>query len=329
LHSLFTSKSVMVSLAMQTSLAQSPIPFIPGPISDHALKALRISEGRYRRLFECARDGILLLNSDTGQIEDVNPYLVEMLGYSHTEFLGKKLWEVGAFEDIAHSREMFSALQTKGYVRYEDLPLRTVTGAEIAVEFVSNAYDCEGIKVIQCSIRDITERKKLEEALHHLAFHDPLTQLPNRRLLLDRLTQAMQTSKRQKHYMAVLCLDLNGFKELNDAHGHDVGDQLLMAVAHRLRQVVRDSDSVARRGTDEFVVVLEDLGEATGQAEDYAASIAKKIRRALSSEYTFGDIRYRGSCCVGVKVFSGDGDPVQILKEADMAMHADQRSPAA
>jgi diguanylate cyclase (GGDEF)-like protein/PAS domain S-box-containing protein len=311
---------------MNTSVASSALPSIPAPISDIALKALRISEKRYRRLFECARDGILLLNSDTGQIEDVNPCLIEMLGYSHAEFLGKKLWEVGAFEDIAHSREMFSALQTKGYVRYEDLPLRTVTGAEIAVEFVSNAYDCEGVKVIQCSIRDITERKKLDAALQHLAFLDPLTQLPNRRLLLDRLAQAMQTSKRQNNYMAVLCLDLKDFKELNDAHGHDVGDQLLMAVAHRLRQVVRDSDSVARRGGSEFVVILEDLGKATAQAESCVASIARKIRRALSAEYAFGDLRYQGSCFLGVKVFVGEGNPVRILSEADMAMHADQRS---
>jgi PAS domain S-box-containing protein len=87
--------------------------------------ALRISESRYRRLFETARDGILLLNADTAQIEDVNPYLIEMLGYSHAEFLGKKLWEVGAFADRAESKEMFAELQAKGYVRYDDLPLKT------------------------------------------------------------------------------------------------------------------------------------------------------------------------------------------------------------
>src|SRR5450830_1902127 len=129
-------------------------------LSNRALKALRVSESRYRRLFETARDGILLLNADTAQIEDVNPYLIEMLGYSHSQFLGKKLWEVGTFVDIAQSKEMFVKLQTKGYVRYEDLPLRTIAGAKIAVEFVSNTYDCEGTKVIQCNIRNITERKR-------------------------------------------------------------------------------------------------------------------------------------------------------------------------
>ena len=123
---------------------------------DPAQERLRISESRYRRLFETARDGILLLNADTAQIEDVNPYLIEMLGYSHAEFLGKKLWEVGAFADIAQSKEMFTELQDKGYVRYADLPLKTRAGKKIAVEVVANSYDCEGVKVIQCNIRDNT-----------------------------------------------------------------------------------------------------------------------------------------------------------------------------
>jgi PAS domain S-box-containing protein len=139
---------------------------------DAASLALRVSESRYRRLFEAAQDGILLLNSGTAQIEDVNPYLIHMLGYSHAEFLGRKLWEVGPFADVAQSKDMFTQLQTAGYVRYDDLPLKTKAGASIAVEFVSNAYDCEGVRVIQCNIRNITERKRDAEELdrhrHHL-----------------------------------------------------------------------------------------------------------------------------------------------------------------
>jgi PAS domain S-box-containing protein len=137
-----------------------------------ARDALRVSESRYRRLFEAARDGILLLNADTAQIEDVNPYLIEMLGYSHAELLGKKLWEVGPFSDAAESKEAFAQLQVTGYLRYDDLPLKTKTGTQVAVEFVSNAYDCEGVRVIQCNIRDITQRKRdaaeLEDHRNHL-----------------------------------------------------------------------------------------------------------------------------------------------------------------
>jgi len=133
------------------------------------IESLRASESRYRRLFETARDGILLLNADTGQIEDVNPYLIEMLGYTHAEFLGRKLWEVGTFADVPNSKEMFREVQVNGYVRYEDLPLRTRSGVRVDVEFVSNSYDCDGVKVIQCNIRDITERKQADDRIRRLS----------------------------------------------------------------------------------------------------------------------------------------------------------------
>ncbi len=137
-------------------------------ISASALSNLRVSESRYRRLFETARDGILILNADTAQIDDVNPYLVELLGYSHKEFLGKKLSDVGTFADTAENKELFEQLQTNGYVRYDDIPLKTKAGVNVPVEFVSSAYECDGITVIQCNIRDISLRKQVgaeQEAL--------------------------------------------------------------------------------------------------------------------------------------------------------------------
>ena len=121
-------------------------------------EALRISEARYRRLFETAQDGIVLLNAQTAQIEDVNPFLIELLGYPHEELLGKKLWDIGAFKDTALQKEAFVELQTKRYIRYDSLPLEAKDGRRIPVEFVSNLYDCEGINVIQCNIRDNTKR---------------------------------------------------------------------------------------------------------------------------------------------------------------------------
>lgn len=138
--------------------------------ADAALKAstdraLRISENRYRRLFETAKDGILLLNAETAQIEDANPFLIELLGYSHAELLGKKLWEIGAFKDASLSKEAFIELQEKGFIRYDDLPLVAKSGTVIYVEFVSNSYECEGMQVIQCNIRDNTKRHLGEIAL--------------------------------------------------------------------------------------------------------------------------------------------------------------------
>jgi PAS domain S-box-containing protein len=128
----------------------------------HAEGTLRVSEIRYRRLFEAAHDGILILDADSGEITDVNPFLTNLLGFSHAELLGKKLWEIGPLRDVFLSKAEFLELQTKGYVRYENLPLQTKAGKRVAVEFVSNVYLAGDQKVIQCNIRDITEQKQRE-----------------------------------------------------------------------------------------------------------------------------------------------------------------------
>jgi PAS domain S-box-containing protein len=127
--------------------------------------AMRASEIRYRRLFEAARDGILILDPTTRKITDANPFMSELLGYSHGELLGKELWEIGLLKDENASRSAFRELQKKHFIRYEDLPLQTKSGQRHEVEFVSNLYQENGHKVIQCNIRDITARKKTEEAL--------------------------------------------------------------------------------------------------------------------------------------------------------------------
>lgn len=131
--------------------------------------ALQISEARYRRLFETAQDGILILDADTGQITDVNPFLQEMLGYAREEFLGKRLWEIGPFKDIAATQTAFQELQSQGYIRYEDLPLERSDGRHMDVEFVSNVYRVDGQRVIQCNIRDITDRKQHEREIESVA----------------------------------------------------------------------------------------------------------------------------------------------------------------
>jgi PAS domain S-box-containing protein/putative nucleotidyltransferase with HDIG domain len=129
------------------------------------IQQLETSERRYRRLFETAQDGILILDADTAQIVDVNPFLVEMLGYSKEEFLGKKLWEVGAFKNIEEARSAFAKLQSEHYIRYEDMPLEAKDGRLISVEFVSNVYQVDHTNVIQCNIRDISARKNAERTM--------------------------------------------------------------------------------------------------------------------------------------------------------------------
>jgi diguanylate cyclase (GGDEF)-like protein/PAS domain S-box-containing protein len=138
---------------------------IPDTVADRALKALQVSERRFRLLFESALDGILLLNADTARIEDVNPNLIEMLGYPVAELVGKRLWDAGPFADLAKCNQMFFEMQGIGYARYEDLSLKTREGSTILVDLVSSAYDCDDIREIQCSVRDNTERKRADESL--------------------------------------------------------------------------------------------------------------------------------------------------------------------
>ena len=151
------------------------------------MQKLRDSELRYRRLFQAAQDGILILDAETGMIEDVNPYLIKMLGYSREEFVEKKLWEVGAFKDIEASKDAFEVLQENEYIRYEDLPLKTKDGRLIQVEFVSNVYLAGDEKIIQCNIRDITEHRRIIAALqgNEKKYHDLINQSPDGYFIIE------------------------------------------------------------------------------------------------------------------------------------------------
>ncbi len=168
-------------IAPETSLA--PRKYLKMPIKP----TLQDSELRYRRLFETAQDGILILDARTGMIEDVNPYLINMLGYSREEFVKKKLWEVGAFQDIEASKDAFEALQENEYIRYEDLPLKAKDGHLIQVEFVSNVYLVGDEKVIQCDVRDITEHRRIIAALqrNENKYHDLINQSPDGYFIIE------------------------------------------------------------------------------------------------------------------------------------------------
>jgi diguanylate cyclase (GGDEF)-like protein len=184
---------------------------------------------------------------------------------------------------------------------------------------------------VQVSWRDITERKRLEDQVRQLAFYDALTNLPNRRLLNDRLQQSIASSKRSGCYGALMFLDLDNFKPLNDTHGHVVGDLLLIEVAHRLKTCVREIDTVARFGGDEFVVMLSELSVDPARATAHASAVAQKIRAVLSENYQLSVTRDQASSTVvahhctvsvGVTVFTHhDGRADDFLTQADTAMY--------
>ena len=159
--------------------------------------SLKDSELRYRRLFEAAQDGILILDAETGMIENVNPYLIKMLAYSREEFVEKKLWEVGAFKDIEASQDAFEALKEHEYIRYDDLPLKTKDGRLIQVEFVSNVYLVGNKKVIQCNIRDITEHKRIIVALqeNEKKYRDLVNQSPDGIFIIGKSGNILTVNK--------------------------------------------------------------------------------------------------------------------------------------
>ena len=170
--------------------------------------------------------------------------------------------------------------------------------------------------------RDITERKKAEEAIQHIAFHDSLTGLPNRRLLTERMQQAFLSGDRSKEHGAVMFLDLDRFKHLNDTHGHDMGDQLLQEVARRLLANIRSVDTAARLGGDEFVVLINDLSAEPANALNHAKMVGNKILASLNQPYDLNGMLHITTPSIGVAVFSGNQiSPNEVLKQADAAMY--------
>ena len=283
------------------------------------------SELRYRRLFETAQDGILILDAKTGAITDVNPFLINLLGYSRDEFIGKKLWEVGAFKDIKASKDAFRILQKEKYIRYKDLPLLAKNGQIFPVEFISNVYMVGDEKVIQCNIRDfsehkqiLTELKRSESLLRELSVRDPLTDLFNRRYMEETLDRELSRESRINHPLGIIMLDLDNLKHFNDQFGHAAGDIILIELGKILLTLVRKEDFSSRIGGDEFVVVLPDTTKKVTQK-----------RAELFREKVHGiQIIFEGKMLEGITVSGGvaaypkDGnDSAAILKAADQALY--------
>ena len=202
-----------------------------------------------------------------------------------------------------------------------EFKIRTADTGELR-EIDSVAYLNKEDRILFGIIRDITERKHAEKTINRLAFFDQLTDLPNRTLLRDRLKQALANSQRSGSYGALLLIDLDYFKTLNDTLGHDMGDLLLKMVAQRLTECVREEDTVARQGGDEFVVMLVSLSESQREAASRIERVGRKIIAALNQTYELKSIPYRISPSIGVSVFLGQQDEADtLLKQADLAMY--------
>jgi len=286
------------------------------------VQKIRESELRYRRLFEAAQDGILIVNAETGMIDDVNPFLIQMLGYSREEFIQKRLWELGAFQDRGASKLAFEILQADTYIRYEDLPLKAKDGRLLQVEFVSNVYQVGSEKVVQCNIRNITERKEAQDALRAQALRDHLTGLFNRRYLEATLERELLRAAREQLTLGVIMLDVDDFKHFNDVYGHAAGDAILREVSRLLFEVVRGEDIPCRYGGDEIVVVLSGASlEVTHKRAELICNHVKQINIQFEGQNLEGII-----LSYGIAVFPKDGEEYSgIIRCADDALYLAKR----
>ncbi|HEX3139952.1 MAG TPA: diguanylate cyclase [Rhizobacter sp.] len=257
-----------------------------------------------------------------GQCVSVNDAFVALTGATREFLQAQNIFDLRALQGTGLLESCRAASAQNSPQRCE-VQFMTQFGKQVDVDCrVLPTQLNEGEPHLLFQAIDLTERRRHEAELRQLAFNDALTHLPNRRMLLDRLAQALRVSKRQKSHGALLFLDLDKFKQLNDTHGHEAGDLLLVEVARRLKQGIRETDLVARLGGDEFVVLLEGLGPEETQAGAHAALIAEKIRQSLGEEYALGEIRYRSSASTGIRLFVGDADDAdQIIKDADAAMY--------
>jgi len=299
--------------------------FLAHQMRRHA-KVLLQSEQRLllaASVFHSSQEGIWIAAPD-GKILEVNKAFTNITGYAANEAKGNtpRMLQAGR-HDAAFYAEMWETLtrtqewagevwsrRKNGDVYPEWLSITAVKGKYGAIAHYVG------------TISDISHRKAAQDEVSHLAYFDSITDLPNRRLLTDRLNQAITASARSGHTGALLFIDLDNFKNLNDSAGREKGDRLLKLAARRIVGCVRESDTVARFGGDEFVVMLQNLSQNAGEATAQARMVGEKILVALDHSYGFGSHRYHSTCSIGAALFSGDLEPPEeLLKQADLAMY--------
>lgn len=303
-------------------------------------KLISESEAKYRFLADNISDVIWIVNLENNRWEYMSPSVKKMLGYSVDEIMAQPMERTLTAKSAAdirgwidERRDMYVSGQDGTHVYTDEVEQLCSNGeplwTEVTTHFARNEHD----ELILLGVsRDISERKKAEEQIRNLAFYDTLTQLPNRRLLLDRFNLVISACKRNNRFAALMFIDLDNFKPLNDEHGHDVGDLLLIEVARRITGCIREVDTVARFGGDEFVVILNELDGDKAKSLKQAKGVSEKIRQVLGEPYRLavlqeGEVEprvveHRCTASIGVVLFNDHGVTQEdLLKLADAAMY--------
>lgn len=320
-------EGILVRLSVIHFIALGPYGFLimvtvmGATLSREMQQQLRSSEENFRSILRNASDGIHIVDGDGNVIEASNAFC-DMLGYSREEVIGMNMYQWEAQPTGADLRAEITKQLARPVRSQHEARHRRKDGSVFEAEVSGFPLVLGGRPVLFNSSRDITERKASERRIQHLAFYDQLTELPNRRLLDDRLNQVLSSSARSGRYGALLLIDLDNFKTINDSVGHLSGDMLLKQIAKRLSSLVRKSDTVARLGGDEFIVLLSDLKENREDAEVQTRTVGEKILQILSQPYHLGMKEFRSSCSIGITLFKGNQPSTEELtKQADIAMY--------
>ncbi len=273
---------------------------------------------------------VVRLKDGKGRWQQANRYTLELFGLTRVDYRGRTDAELAFQQDderqalLGHEKPDEQAWEAGEAVRTEE-SIPTPSGQSMVFDTIKvPLFRPDGARGGLVSIgRDMTERRRAESEIARLAYFDPLTALPNRRLLLDRLAHALAVARRSGHYGALLLIDLDYFKTLNDARGHEMGDLLLKAASNRLQHELRESDTLSRFGGDEFVLLLPEISPHQQLAADMARSVAEKMRATLGRPFDLGGEQIAIGASIGVTIFppSQGGDVSDLLKQADTAMY--------
>jgi diguanylate cyclase (GGDEF)-like protein/PAS domain S-box-containing protein len=272
--------------------------------------------------FSC-QNGMMITDSK-GIIVRVNPAFTKLTGYTPEEAIGHTVGSLlkSGRQGQPFYHKMWHALKYEGGWQGEIWNKRKDGQIYPEMLIITAIYSSDGIITNYVgSFTDITESKKAEAEIHELAFYDPLTKLPNRRLLQDRLNKVIDKTARSRQYGALFFIDIDNFKTLNDTRGHGIGDLLLIEIANRLREDVRKMDSVARQGGDEFVVLIDELGSTIDESVMLATYLGNKLHKVLTEPFNLNGLEYHCKVSIGVSLFDGNCSVEELFKQADMALY--------
>jgi len=281
----------------------------------------RTNEERYRTVFQTTQDGITISRTNDGHYIDVNKSFLDFMGYEREEMIGRSSLEIGIWVDLTDRQRLIDLIHNHKSFRDESVQFRKKSGEILWALISASEIEIEGEPCLMSVVRDVTEAREAAQKIEDLAHYDQLTHLPNRKLLLDRMRQALVTSCRSGRKCALLLVDLDNVRTLNDLMGHYVGDLMLQEVAQRLSYSVREFDLVARIGGDEFVVLLEELSDVTGHAAEQARIVGEKLLASLAQPCMLNGREVLCTCSIGISVCEDQRlEAGELLQQADIAM---------